>query len=135
MEKTDDNCCCCEYIDNIIEQYEKHSGKIAIGLSILGTISSILVGKAIIAGSIAMAITNGAIFFSGLMTEKIVGKKREIEKDNVSLKNEMDKRMTLIDNFKFPQTTPTELNSQNAPDSNISTETYYEPIYIVKFNK
>lgn len=124
---------CCDKFNNILDKYQRHSGKISICLSIIGGVSAILVGKFIIAGSIAIAITNASLFFSGLMTEQIVNKKNIVENENKSLKDEMTRKMTLIDNFKFPQTPQTPRS--NTPISAISEETQYEPIYEIKINK
>ncbi len=127
-EETTEITTCCDKLNNILEKYQKHSGKISIGLSIVGGVSAILVGKFIIVGSIAIAITNASLFFSGLMTEQIVNKKNIVENENKSLKDEMTRKMTLIDNFKFPQTPAT-------PVSAMSEETQYEPVFEIKINK
>jgi len=121
---------CCDKLNNFLDKYQKHSGKISIGLSIIGGVSAILVGKFIIVGSIAIAVTNASLFFSCLMTEQIVNKKNIVENENKSLKDEMTRKMTLIDNFKFPQTP-----SNITPQSTISEETQYEPIYEIKINQ
>ena len=119
-----------EMFDEFLEDYQKHSGKVSIGLSVLGGVSAILAGKLIIAGSIAVGITNASLFFSGLMIEKIVNKKNIIENENKSLKNEMQKRMTLINNFQFPQDSQTNISpiSPTTPVSTASTNTHYEEV-------
>jgi len=120
-----------EKFDEFLDEYQKHSGKISIGLSILGGISAILVGKFIIVGSIAIGITNASLFFSGLMIEKIVNKKNIIANENKTLKNELSRRITLMDNFKFPKT-PSEITNIT-PKSNVSTNTHYEEVIEIKF--
>lgn len=130
MTDTEEEKTYCDGLNDILDKYQKHSGKISICLSIIGGVSAILVGKFIIAGSIAIAITNASLFFSGLMTEQIVNKKNIVENENKSLKNEMTRKMTLMDNFKFSQTP-----SNITPPSAISEETQYEPIYEIQINK
>lgn len=125
----DEEITCCDKINNFLDDYQKHSGKIAIALSVIGGVSAILVGKFIIVGSIAIAITNASLFFSGLMTEQIVNKKTIVENENKTLKDEMTRKMTLIDNFRFPQTP-----SCITPPSALSEETIYEPVFEIKIN-
>ena len=125
----DEEITCCDKINNFLDDYQKHSGKIAIALSVIGGVSAILVGKFIIVGSIAIAITNASLFFSGLMTEQIVNKKTIVENENKTLKDEMTRKMTLIDNFRFPHPP-----SCITPPSALSEETIYEPVFEIKIN-
>jgi hypothetical protein len=132
IENNEKNC--CNYIDDLddfLDSYQKHSGKISIVLSIMGGISAILAGKLIIAGSIAVGITNASLFFSGLMIEKIVNKKHIIESENKSLKNEIIKRQTLINNYQFPVQTPTPTDYNISPSSKASTQ--YEKVLTIEF--
>ncbi len=133
IENTENEKGILDKFDDFLYEYQKHSGKISIILSIMGGVSAILAGKLIIAGSIAVGITNASLFFSGLMIEKIVNKKQIIESENKSLKNEIVKRQTLINNFKFPTKTPTETDYNISPSSVASTK--YEEVIKIEFNK
>lgn len=121
---TDENCCCVsivKYLEDKWDEYKHHSGKVSIALSIAGAVSAILAGKLIIAGAIALTITNTAIFFSGIAYEKLTNENKNLKTDNESLQNE-NRRMT---SFKFP---PDQPNGTPRTISQSSTQTMYEEV-------
>jgi len=129
----DSNICNC--FDNFLDKYQIHSGKISIFLSVLGAVSAILVSESILAGSIAIGITNASLFFSGIVQEKIINKKRIIENENLSLKQEVSRRKTFIENFKFcPSGNPTTKSDNIDVDSNLITPIYNTPINNLAFH-
>lgn len=119
--------------DEFWNKYKHHSGKISIGISILGAVSSILVGKYIIAGSVALAITNASIFMSGIAYEKLNIEHTKVESENKSLQNEKNNLVKRLTQFHFPQSTNTE--TPNNSNSNVSTNTHYEEIKEFNLNR
>ena len=105
-------CCCLDYMDNMWQEYKDHSGKVSLFLSIGGAISSILVGKLILAGSIALSITNAATFFSGIAYEKLKAENNNLHEDNKNLndcnkslmseKKDIMRRFTAFKEIKTP---------------------------------
>lgn len=113
--------------DEIWNAYKHHSGKVSIGLSILGGVSSILVGNLIIAGSVCLAITNTAIFFSGIAYEKLNVDYKIVSSENKSLINEKNDLVRRLTNYHFP--------TSEAPNSNVSTNTHYEEVKEFNLNR
>lgn len=107
MENKDEteNCCCSclNFSDDFWNKYKKHTGKVSIGISVLGGIGAILAGKLVIAGSIVVGVTNVAIFLSGLALEKFKADNNLLEKDNDSLKNEKTDMIRRLTNYQFPR--------------------------------
>ncbi len=145
-----DNC-----ITNIELFFTPHVGKFGIILSILGAVASALLGYGFeIPASIVMGIINIGIFIGGICFERLQIKNHLLLNDNVSLKQDIKRRQTILENFKF-NSNSNDINNtndnndnydndanKNAPDNtphciditpkSISS-TYYEPVYIVKF--
>lgn len=125
--ENDNNSCCSFFLnklDQLWAEYKHHSGKVSIGLSVLGGLSSILVGKYIIIGSVAIAITNSAVFMSGIAYEKLKSENKQLNSDCESHK-EMLRRFTLF-----------QPNNKNNTDTetNRSIETI-EPINFEQIHK
>lgn len=118
-------CCCCDVLrlgDRLWKEYKHHSGKVAIGLSILGGASSIIVGFNAVAGSVALAITNSAVFFSGVCYEKLKSQNAALENDNQSLR-----RQTTLLNFRMQTATPSQQSNElQTPESVDGTQ--YESV-------
>lgn len=137
-QKKDEECCgsCCDLLDDanlFWNRYKHHSGKVAIGLSILGAVSAILVGTSAIAGSVALAITNSAIFFSGICYEKLKSINAALENDNHSLR-----KQTQLLNFKFGTSNQDSTESHRMQDVETpksTTSTQYEPVKPFKANE
>jgi hypothetical protein len=130
--KTDNEeytCTCIDYLDNFFESNKyKISAPLAIGLSVLGGLSSILIGKGIIAGSIGVAITNTSVFFVSILLSKFSKDNKYLEYNNNSLKNE-NRRLTT---FCHELTTNNSINE--TPQSNDSIESI-EPINFSDIHK
>ncbi|RTL06733.1 hypothetical protein EKK58_04320 [Candidatus Dependentiae bacterium] len=112
-------CNCLDFTDDFWKKYKHHSGKVSIGISILGGVGAVLSGVSIVASSIVIGVTNVAIFFSGLAYEKLNNQAKQIIDENISLqndKNELVKRLTV---YNFPQS----ITSQSNTPQNISTST------------
>lgn len=130
---------CCVFIDKFDEFWDENkyriSSKLSIMLGISSGVGSALIGlHLLIPASIVLGCVSAGVFFSGIILSKYENKTINLEKDNNSLKQELTKRITLYDNFKFPNGTPSAISENIIPPSNVSTETHYEPIYEVKFN-
>jgi len=124
-ENTNITCGIFDFADTIWAKYKHHSGKVSIGLSVLGFATSILIGKYVIIGSVGLAITNTAIFFSGIAYEKLNVENTKISSENESLQNdkkELAKRLTM---FHFPNESP---QKDDITISNVSTNTHYEEV-------
>jgi hypothetical protein len=123
IEEEKRKCCCSsvlDWSDDFWQDYKKHSGKFAIALSVLGGISSILIGIKLIPASIALAITNSATFFSGVCYEKLKSENKLLETDNQSLR----RQTTFVNNFKFPASESSTI--LETPKSTTSTQ--YETV-------
>lgn len=135
-ENHNDESCCCSILncaDSFWEKYKHHSGKVAIGLSVLGATCSVLVGIHVVASSVALAITNGAIFFSGICYEKLKSANVALESDNQSLR-----RMTTLANYQFGSANGQSVSaipsvSNSTPPSTASTQ--YERTIAFKPNE
>ena len=99
--KTDCNCCCglLDCVDSFWDKYRHHSGKISVGISVLGAVSAILAGQHIILGSIMVGITNISVFFSGLAYEKLNSQAKKLNEDCESQK-QMIRKLTMAPNFE-----------------------------------
>jgi hypothetical protein len=133
MTNNKNESCLCEALDwgeSFWNKYRHHSAKISIGLSILGGVSAILVGKFIIGGAICLAITNSAIFISGLALEKANNDVTNLETHNETLKKDNTElnefRRTTMANYNFPissAASPTpRVKSENSTQTNKSME-------------
>lgn len=90
-------------LDEFWDEYKVHSGKVSLGISIVGGIGAILAGNSIIAGSIVIGVTNVAIFFSSIAYEKLVNDLNNTKKDNESLKNEKNEMIRRFTEYQFPE--------------------------------
>lgn len=136
-ENENNNCCSC--IDDFDKWWDnnkyRYSNKLSILLGVLGGAGSALVGiKLFVPASIVLGLVNAGIFFAGISLSKFETQNRVLIDDNQSLKNELTKRKTLFDNFKFPisnndkEEEMTEI--QETPKTNITTP--YEPVFQIK---
>jgi len=119
MEEENKTKNCLNLFDGFWQEYKHHSGKVAIGLSILGGVSAILVGKFIIVGSVAIAVTNASVFFTSIAYEKLNGEYKKLDCDNKSLQNEkniMIKKLT--DNHYIHSEISTQTNYEECLDVN-----------------
>ncbi len=132
-----------EKFDDIYNVYSTHASKATIFLSILGGVASILSAKAIIATSIVIGVTNIGLFFSGVMTEKIIShnkilfeNNKLLNEDNKSLVNnnkDMARRMTVLQvqpDFMGFDITPENKTQNDKTPSNSSTISYIEPLQV-----
>lgn len=126
---------CCDIVDKFDNWWEENkykiSSKLSITLGILSGVGSALIGlKLIIPASVVLGGVSAGVFFAGIVLSKYENKNIILEKDNNSLRQELTKRITLCENFKFP----VDSVSNNLTPSSISTNTFYEPIYEVNIN-
>lgn len=130
------NCSLLDYADEFWLKYKHHSGKVSIALSILGGVSAILVGKYIIVGSIAIAITNASVFMSGIAYEKLNTENTKMTNENKSLQNEKNDLVRRLTHFHFPHDASNITPSNGTPNnSNASTSTNYEEVKEFKLNR
>lgn len=126
----------CYYIDKFDEFWDEYkyriSSKLSIGLGILSGVGSAMVSmKLFIPASIILGCVSAGVFFAGIALSKYENKTINLEKDNHSLKQEMTRKMTLINNFNFPNENCS--ISPLTPTSNTSTNTHYEEVVDINF--
>jgi hypothetical protein len=121
------SCCnsCCSPIFYLNDLWENNkyevSSKLSIILGILGSTGSILLGfHLMVPASVILGLMNVGVFFAGIALSKYEIKNKILEKDNESLKQEITKRFTILENFKFPV-------SENNGISEISSQTTPTP--------
>lgn len=117
MSEIEDKKNCCfsllDSFDGFWAEYKHHSGKVSIILSSIGAISSILVGQHILIGSIALTITNTAIFFSGIAYEKLKAENHKLNSD-VESQKQILRRLTILPNGNVDEETPTTNKSNDS---------------------
>lgn len=88
------NCGCIDYIDAFWDKYKyKIASPLSISLSVCGATSGLLVPYFAVASSIAITITNVSIFFTSILLTKYMTENKNLNTDNISLKNE-NRRLT-----------------------------------------
>jgi hypothetical protein len=114
MEDEENNCCeCLVSAQKIWDKYKYDvSPPIAITLSVLGASGALLLPHFAVLGSITLAITNTAIFFSGIMLNQLNTENKVLLTDNITLRNEIRTNCT----------------SNTPQNSNTSTATAYETV-------
>lgn len=149
MEKTDtdsniyntnDKKSCCavlDYLDDFWLSYKHHSGKISLGLSILAAGSSILVSQHILLGSVALGLTNSAVFFSSIAYEKLNAENQTLHSECESVKQQ-NRRLTLIPRARGEDLDDYERNNEpqnyDTPQTNMSIDTI-EPVNFEKMHE
>lgn len=137
------NKSCCSYIDDLEDWWNENkyrmSSRLSIGLGLLSSAGSALVGIHLyIPASIILGCVSAGVFFTGIALSKYENENKILIKDNESLKQEMTKRLTMFENFKFPgndddieMKTPT--STIRDIKSNASTNTHYEEVISLNF--
>ena len=116
------------FITNIEQILSPHIGKFGIGLSLLGGTASVLLGFGItVPASVVMGICNVGIFAGGICFERIQQQNKELINDNISLKQDISRRKTILENFKFVESK----EDEEMTNINSETNTIYEPVYHV----
>lgn len=116
QENKNDCYCCCgllDFADTFWQKYRYHSGKISIGISVLGSVSAILTGQHLITGSIMVGITNVSVFFSGLAYEKLNNQAKKLN-DDCESQRQMIRKLTMAPRF--------ESETPQSRESNVTVE-------------
>lgn len=123
--------------DNLELFLSKHVGKMAIVLSIIGGISSALIGmKIIVAGSVVMGVCNASIAVGGIAYERLQNIKNNLIMENKNLFNEKIELNRKLTEYKFPTSSNNNDTPQSYVDESSNTEPYEEVINISsKFQK
>lgn len=105
---------------------KRHIGKVGIILSILGGITSILIGgKFILASGIVLSITNIGVFIGSIMYERLSNEFHEIRQCNESLQNEKNEMIKRVSIYQFPKN-----DTPISTIRSIDTEPYEEVVNI-----
>jgi len=115
---------CLDCLDDFWEEHKyKISGKIALGLGILSSASSVMVSfpSLLVPASVALTLTNTGVFFAGIVMEKYKNENKKLYNDNKSLSNEKNEMIRRMTNFNFPiSDVQTQQKGDETPKSEIS---------------